>query len=614
MKNTKWFITLAIALVISGIIICGFNYIIDPFGVFGDRFLKWYSYDMANNPRIAKIAYLDQYYKNYNSYVIGGSKSSPISPNKLNKYYKDASFYSMLMYGGDFYDYEKTMYYIIDNYDVKNIVIHMSMHEMSHYNQPNTAINSELSAKVTGDSLFKFYTRFLTLNLKYSFKKIEGLFRRQIDPFQYSQIKPEDGTYDKTRRDAEDLGSLEEFLEKYPNFNLDLPKVSGTAIDENVEALRRMKKYCDERNISFLFITGATYYKEMEKYNIQEVINYWKELVDVTDFWDFTGYTYVSYDARNFYDVMHYRTNIGEMMLGRIFGDSSIAVVEDFGHYTTKENVDEYLKKMYPDYGEIVETINEDNSSKRVPIITYHHIDPKADDSNPAIVSPQKFKGDMISLKQAGFRTIFFKDLVDYSEGIQTLPDQPIIITFDDGYLSNYVYAYPILKELNMKATISVIGRSVGNPGYNRRDKIVFPHFTWKQAKEMYRSGHIDIQSHSFDMHRPSEVRYPFRKGVLPQKGENTDEYVKFFKEDCIKQKELIESNIGNKVIAFSYPYGHYNPLSEKVLSDLGYKVTVTIDKGINVINRDKNSILKLKRINVDYTLSSQELVKILSN
>ncbi|WP_432662835.1 polysaccharide deacetylase family protein [Wukongibacter baidiensis] len=614
MKNSKWFITLVITLLICGIVISGFNYIIDPFGVFGDRFLKWHSYNMANNPRIAKIAYLDQYHENYNSYVIGGSKSSPISPTLLNKYYKDANFYSMLMYGGDFYDYEKTMYYLIDNYEVKNIVIHMSMHEIGHYNQPDAAINSELSAKVTGDSLSKFYLRFLTLNLKYSFKKIEGLFRRKIDPFQYSQIKAEDGAYDKARSDAEVIGSLEDFLAKYPNFNVDLPKVSGTAIDENVAALKRMKKYCDDRDVSFLFITGATYYKEMEKYKIEDIMDYWKKLADVTDFWDFTGYTYVSYDARNFYDIMHYRTHVGKMMLGRVFDNDSIDIPKGFGHYTTKENVDEYLKTIYPDYSHVVDAINEKISPRKVPIITYHHIDPKADNSNAAIVSPQKFKEDMLSLKQAGFNTIFFKDLVNYNEGLQTLPDKPIVITFDDGYLSNYKYAYPILKDLNMKATISVIGKSVGHPGYEGKDKKIFPHFTWKQAREMYDSGYIDIQSHSFDMHNPSQKKYPFRKGILPKKGEDTNEYIKYFTVDCIKQKELIESNIGNQVIAFSYPYGCYNPLSEKLLTDLGYKVTITVDNGINQITRDRNSILKLKRINIDHTIPSQELLKVLAN
>ena len=68
------------------------------------------------------------------------------------------------------------------------------------------------------------------------------------------------------------------------------------------------------------------------------------------------------------------------------------------------------------------------------------------------------------------------------------LPDKPILITFDDGYASNYMYAYPILKKLGMQATIFVIT--------DRRGKTlsVNPHFSWNQAREMQDSGVIDIQ------------------------------------------------------------------------------------------------------------------------
>lgn len=611
MITKKWIKIFTISLLITAVFICSFNYIIDPFGVFGDNFLKWYSYDMVNNPRIAKIAYLDKYNENYDSYIIGGSKSSSISPALLNKYYGDANFYSMMMYGGDFYDYEKTMHYLIENYEVKNIVIHMSMHEISHYNEPNLTINTELSAKVTGDSLFQFYFKFLTLNLKYSFKKLEGLLRRKIDSFEYSQIKPEDGVYNKIRRDAEDLGTLEEFLLKYPEFKNELPKVTGDAIDNNVDALMRMKNYCEERNITFLLITAPTYYKEMDKYNIKDVITYWKKLASVTEFWDFTGYTSISYDARHFYDRMHYRNSIGEMMLARIFNNENLDIPEDFGHYTTKENVDEYLKSIYPDYSYLV---NEDVTSVKVPIVSYHNIDTNKDNLNEITIPPEKFKEDMLKIKEAGYNTIFFKDLLNYVNGISTLPEKPIIIIFDDGYLSNYEYAYPILKELEMKATISIIGWSVGRSKYIHIDKNINPHFTWEQAKEMYDSGYVDIQSHSYDMHGDNEEEYPYRKGVLQTRDESFTEYINFFKEDCIKQKQLIESNIGNEVFVFTYPYGYYNELTEKLLRDLGYKITVTVDNGTNQISKDKKSLFKLKRINAVLSITSEDLVKILDS
>ena len=613
MKNKKWFVTLIITLLISAFIIGGFNYIIDPFGIFGDQLLGWHSYNMVNNPRIAKIAYLDQHYENYNSYIIGGSKSSSISPELLNKYYDHASFYSMMMYGGDFYDYEKTLYYLVENYHVENIVIHMSMRELYNYDETDWTINNELSPKVAGKSLLKSYARFLTLNLKYSFEKIEGLFRRQLDPFEYSQIIPESGVFNKTKRDAEEIGTYEEFMEKYPEFHQDLQKVSSIFVEENIEALTRMKKYCEDKGISFQFITAPTYHKEMDIYKTEDVIRFWKELAQVTDFWDFTGYTSISYDARNFYDPVHYRNHIGEMMLSRIFDPHATDIPEDFGHYTTKENVDEYLKKSYPDYPAVVDRLNQNQPPQRVPILMYHHLDPLTTTFSDVVVSPKKFKGDMISLKEAGYNTILFKDLVSYVEDHKPLPPKPILITFDDGYLSNYEYAYPILTELDMKATISVIGWSVGQTKYKNTTRDILPHFTWEQAKEMVDSGVMDIQNHSYDMHEPNDTEYPFRKGVMQKKDEGINQYINFFKEDIGMLEGQIEANVENEVTTFAYPYGINSPLSEKLLKDLGYKVTLTVDEGMNLITKDKKSLFRLKRYNINNELSSEELLEMLN-
>lgn len=346
MRYYRWFIVFIIALVISGMALCGFNYAVDPFGVFGDRFMKWYAYDMVNNPRMAKIAYLDQYHDKYDSYIIGGSKSSSISPAQLNKYYKGASFYNMMMYGGDFYDYEKILYYIVDHYKVKNIVIHMSMHEIGHYKQQKPEINTHLSAKVTGDSLIKFYAKFLTLNLKYSFMKLEGVLRARVDPMQYNEIMPFDGTYNKSTRDAEVLGTLDEYLKKYPEFTKVLAKTPGTAVNQDIESLRRMKKYCDDRGISFKFIAAPAYYREMDRYGETDMRRFWRGIAEITDFWDFTGYNTISNDARNFYDPMHYRNSIGTIMLARIFGNKAVTVPANFGRYVTKENVDKLLDEM----------------------------------------------------------------------------------------------------------------------------------------------------------------------------------------------------------------------------------------------------------------------------
>ncbi|NMR85779.1 polysaccharide deacetylase family protein, partial [Vibrio parahaemolyticus] len=78
----------------------------------------------------------------------------------------------------------------------------------------------------------------------------------------------------------------------------------------------------------------------------------------------------------------------------------------------------------------------------KVPVLMYHHISDEV--NNSMVVSKDKFYEDMITLKEAGYEGIFLTDLYEYLQGNTTLPDKPIIITFDDGYSSFYEIAYPI--------------------------------------------------------------------------------------------------------------------------------------------------------------------------
>lgn len=78
----------------------GFNYWVDPFGVFSHKSLEWPSYEMTINPRTAKITYLKDHHQDYDSYILGCSSTSSFPVESLNSYL-DASFYNMIMYGAD---------------------------------------------------------------------------------------------------------------------------------------------------------------------------------------------------------------------------------------------------------------------------------------------------------------------------------------------------------------------------------------------------------------------------------------------------------------------------------------------------------------------------------
>ena len=604
MQPVKWFKIVLITAAISCLLVFGINILVDPFGVFGDKVINFQAYNMNNNPRVAKIAYLDEHYKNYNSYVIGGSKSSSLSPTLLNQYFEGASFYNMMMYGGDFYDYEATIHYLVENYEVENIVLHMSMQEIDHYDQSPRNINTELSEKVVSGNDLKYYSKYLFLNLEHSFKKLEGLLQRKFDPMAYSTFIPETGVYNKSIRDTEDLGTLEAFLLKYPDFNEPLWDLHGTAIDENVAALSRIKNYLDERNISFTFVAAPTYHLEMDRYSTEDIQKLWRGLASVTEFWDFTGYNSLSYDARNFYDKMHYRNLLGDLMIKKMFSNERIAL-EDFGHLTTAENVEERLATMLSR-----RFVFEESEPVKVPIVMYHHLLEVEDDSNNITV--EKFESDIKAYKDAGFTTIQYTDLLNYVYDGIALPEKPLIISFDDGYLSNYKYAYPILKENGMKAVISMIGWSVGldRDVFNNRE--IIPHFSWEQAKEMSESGVIELQTHSFALH-DVQTDEGARLGVLQKDGEATLEYIDLFNYDLLNFQNLMIENTGYRPFIYTYPYGYYNAHTEGMIKEFGYLGSVTVDEGINLITKDPESLYLLKRIDAAKWLSSDEIVQKIS-
>ena len=170
--------------------------------------------------------------------------------------------------------------------------------------------------------------------------------------------------------------------------------------------------------------------------------------------------------------------------------------LKDFGAYVTADNVAEHVAQMAQ-----AEPLPLEEYTAQVPVLMYHHISEEGNDSTE--LSPEAFEAQIAALAEAGYTAVFPEDLAAYVREGKELPEKPIVITFDDGYLSNYEYAYPILKKYGMVATIFVIGSTVGDTEhYKDTDYPITPHFSCEQAKEMVDSGVISIQSHTYDMHQ----------------------------------------------------------------------------------------------------------------
>lgn len=239
----------------------------------------------------------------------------------------------------------------------------------------------------------------------------------------------------------------------------------------------------------------------------------------------------------------------------------------------------------------------------QIPILMYHEISTAPTSWNHGTISPDKFRSDLKTLADHGYTPIFFSDVDLARTGKQALPDKPVLITFDDGYFCNYEFAYPILKEMNMKATFSIIGWSVGR--HYRRDGVtaITPHFSWDEAKEMVDSGVIEIQHHSNELHNQTE----FRKGAGPYDGESKAEFRERFRKDTLALKREIESRLGKEVMVYTYPYGFYSEDTEAVLKELGFRYSLTVVNGVSDFSQ---STYLLKRINVPCDLSGGKLIQ----
>ncbi len=141
-----------------------------------------------------------------------------------------------------------------------------------------------------------------------------------------------------------------------------------------------------------------------------------------------------------------------------------------------------------------------------VPIIMYHQV--KNSGFGNDVISSYEFESDLKYLEENHYNTITMTQLIDYVYNKKELPMNPVILSFDDGYLSTYLNVYPLLKEYNMKIVLSIIGKSVDEFSKVCDENINYSHITWDEVKEMQQSGLVEIQNHSYNLHKISKGRY----------------------------------------------------------------------------------------------------------
>lgn len=185
-----------------------------------------------------------------------------------------------------------------------------------------------------------------------------------------------------------------------------------------------------------------------------------------------------------------------------------------------------------------------------IPILNYHQINDV--DENMLTVSTTEFETQLAWLEGNGYQTITVSELIDYLEGKGSLPERPVLITFDDGYIDNYQCAFPILKKHNMKACIFLISEYVN----------LYPNYlTWEQLTEMQASD-IEFGSHTVD------------HNVLTELSPNSVNH------ELADSKSMLEKRLGRRVDVLAYPCGFTNEYIKSRVKASDYRAAFTVNLG----------------------------------
>jgi len=181
-------------------------------------------------------------------------------------------------------------------------------------------------------------------------------------------------------------------------------------------------------------------------------------------------------------------------------------------------------------------------------------------------ITPQMFEQQMQELKNRGITVIGMQDFLAWKRGEKNIPPRCAIITFDDGWKSQYDVAWAIMKKFGYTFTMFIYTEGVRGGHFGGGEAI-----TWEQLAEMRDAG-IDIQAHS-ETHQ--DLRKPYDK--VAKKKLSPPEYEEWLQNEVGRCKDTLEQRLGIKVNCFAVPYGFYNQHVKDVAKRVGYEAVFTV-------------------------------------
>jgi len=224
--------------------------------------------------------------------------------------------------------------------------------------------------------------------------------------------------------------------------------------------------------------------------------------------------------------------------------------------------------------------------NSRVAVLMYHHLAPPTErPEEPGVITPERFESHLQMLRAEGYRLISASQFADYMERRLSLPGRSVLLTFDDGYESNYTLGYPLLRKYSAPALIFPVMKFFDADGKGAWS----PHLAPAEAREMLASGLVSFGGHSYDGHstvatgpdgKQTEPWLIGRAWLKEQgRAETSAEYRQRIHGDLSRAASLLRSiGVTDEALHFSLPNGASTPEEMAELKSLGFRFIYSID------------------------------------
>jgi len=237
-----------------------------------------------------------------------------------------------------------------------------------------------------------------------------------------------------------------------------------------------------------------------------------------------------------------------------------------------------------------------------LPIVMYHHISQNPEKWNDYVVSEKEFESDLEWLTQHGYETVSVSELLAWYEGGFTMPEKPVMLTFDDGFESTEAYAEPLLNKYGYKGVVAVIGSVCDKFSQCGEHDPELSNMSWEDVREMSERGVIEVQCHTWNMHTLQP-----RRGCSRMRGESREDYRSALSRDL--SRFLTESNLHGVTLTqtIAYPYGAYTDMTTETVRDFGFLAAFTCTEKRNILTGDRSELYLLGRFNRAHGIGSEE-------